>query len=63
MECKKEQNLKHCNCTYTSCSKRGVCCACVTFHRERGEIPGCFFTKKCEATYDRSVRNFVKDQN
>ncbi|MFH1456229.1 MAG: DUF6485 family protein [archaeon] len=60
MECKKEQNLEHCSCTYT-CAKRGLCCACVQFHRERGEIPGCFFTKKGEASYDRSVDNFIEN--
>lgn len=59
MECKKEQNLKDCTCTYTACSKRGMCCDCVTSHRMRGEIPGCFFPPEGEKTYDRSIRNFV----
>lgn len=62
MECKKETNLKHCACTYTSCGKRGMCCDCVTFHLGRNEIPGCFFSKKGEASYDRSIANFIKDQ-
>lgn len=57
MECKKEQNKLNCTCSY-SCSKRGICCDCVTFHRERGEIPGCFFPKNAEKMYDRSIEYF-----
>jgi len=57
----KQRNLKDCTCTY-SCGKRGVCCECVAQHRAVGEIPGCFFTKAGEATYDRSVRALVRDR-
>ncbi len=60
MECTKEKNIKGCTCTYMSCAKRGKCCDCVEFHRARGEIPGCFFNKEGERSYDRSVENFVK---
>jgi len=56
------KNLKECTCTYTSCSKRGKCCECVAYHRSRGEIPGCFFTKEGEATWDRSIENFIRDR-
>ena len=56
----KEKNLKDCNCTYSSCDKTGICCECVRFHRNMGEVPGCFFTKEGEATYDRSFRNLGK---
>jgi hypothetical protein len=59
MECKKEINLKNCNCTYP-CEKKGVCCECVAYHRKRGELPACYFTKTGEATYDRSVENYLK---
>ena len=59
MECKKEENLKHCNCTY-SCSKKGVCCECVKYHREHGELPACYFGKEAEKTYDRSIEHFVR---
>jgi len=59
MECKKDENRLDCSCTYTSCSKRGICCECVRAHRDNGEIPGCFFTAFGEATYDRSVKNFI----
>jgi hypothetical protein len=29
MECKKEENLVSCLCTYYSCSRKGVCCDCI----------------------------------
>ncbi len=60
MECKKDENKLGCTCTYTSCHNRGICCDCVRSHRENGEIPGCFFTAAGEATYDRSIANFIK---
>ena len=56
------RNLKDCTCTYTSCGKRGMCCECVANHRASGQLPGCFFTKKGEATYDRSFAGFIKDR-
>jgi hypothetical protein len=59
MECRKEQNLKNCNCTY-DCEKKGVCCLCVKYHRERGEIPACFFPKSVEKTNDRSISFFLE---
>lgn len=61
MECISSKTIEHCTCTYTSCDKRGNCCKCVMYHRENGEIPGCFFSSKGERSYDRSVRNFIKD--
>jgi len=60
MECMKEKNLKDCICTYDSCSRKGLCCECVRYHRDAGEIPGCFFSKAGEKTYDRSIGNFIK---
>ena len=59
MECKKKDNLKFCNCTY-DCPKKGLCCECVKFHRERGEFPGFYFSKEKEGTYDRSIENYLK---
>ncbi|MBI5376172.1 MAG: hypothetical protein HZA77_12100 [Candidatus Schekmanbacteria bacterium] len=56
----KEKNLGDCTCTY-SCEKRGICCECIAYHRRRKEIPGCFFSKEGEKTWDRSVANFIKD--
>ncbi|MEW5693960.1 MAG: DUF6485 family protein [Candidatus Hydrogenedentota bacterium] len=59
MECQKEKNIDFCTCTYR-CDYRGMCCLCIQNHRDRGEIPGCLFTKEGEKTYDRSFKNFVK---
>ena len=28
---------------------------CVAYHRAKGQVPGCFFSKAGEASYDRSV--------
>jgi hypothetical protein len=63
MECKVNENLTHCTCTYEPCSRKGICCECVEYHRRNNEIPGCFFTKKGERSYDRSVRRFIEDQS
>jgi hypothetical protein len=57
MEC---ENTRECTCTYTSCTRRGKCCECVSYHRKNGELPGCFFTAEYEKTYDRSVANFIR---
>ncbi len=59
MECRKERNLKGCNCTYP-CEKKGICCDCIAYHRSRGEFPACFFSKEGEKTYDRSWRALEK---
>jgi hypothetical protein len=59
----KAENLKNCTCTYTSCSRRGMCCECVQYHLKMHEIPGCFFSIAAEKSYDRSVRNFIKDKS
>lgn len=60
MECKKDENKIECTCTATTCFNRGICCECVRYHRERSEIPGCFFPPAAERTWDRSIANFVK---
>lgn len=62
MDCKKETNKKACTCTATTCSNIGVCCDCVKYHREIQEIPGCFFPKAAERTWDRSIANFIRCQ-
>ena len=59
MECKIAKNAQSCTCSYESCSKRGLCCECVAYHRSKKEIPGCFFTPQTEKTWDRSIENFV----
>lgn len=60
MECKKEENRIECTCTATTCTRRGVCCECVKHHRDRDEIPGCFFPRAVERTWDRSIANFIR---
>ncbi|MGN0192734.1 MAG: DUF6485 family protein [Candidatus Gastranaerophilaceae bacterium] len=62
MECRKDENIKNCTCTY-NCPTKGICCVCVKEHRENGEIPGCFFPADAEKTYDRSVENFIKSRS
>ncbi len=61
MECRKEENLKDCNCTYEPCDRKGMCCLCIRYHRERGELPACLFSKEAERTYDRSIGKFVAE--
>ncbi len=43
MECKKERNLVNCNCSYGSCSRKGVCCDCIQYHLRNRELPACAF--------------------
>ncbi len=63
MNCQKQNNLKHCNCTYKGCPKKGICCECLRSHLKRKELPACCFPKDAEATYDRSFENFIKVHN
>lgn len=60
-ECNVNKNLKFCNCSYEPCSRKGVCCECIRYHRSNGELPACFFDEKTERTYDRSIENFLKN--
>ena len=60
MDCNLKMNTARCTCTYEPCPRKGKCCECVTYHRKSGELPGCFFTPEAEATYDRSVGNFIR---
>jgi hypothetical protein len=62
MECISSKTIEHCTCTYSTCDKRGNCCKCVLYHRDKGQIPGCFFTAEGERSYDRSLENFLKDR-
>lgn len=50
-----------CACTYPGCPRKGNCCQCVDYHRNNGELPGCFFSREGERTYDRSKANFIRD--
>jgi len=57
----KEKNLENCNCSYEPCSRKGMCCECIAYHRESKQLPACFFTAKEEKTYDRSISNFISN--
>jgi hypothetical protein len=59
-ECSAEQNKDRCPCTYEPCSRKGVCCECVAYHRKSGELPGCVFPGEAEKTYDRSIAHFIR---
>lgn len=59
MDCKKTKNITQCNCSYEPCSRKGICCECIAYHRKNGELPACYFDKKSESTYNRSVSYFV----
>lgn len=61
MDCKKEINMKECNCTYP-CKRKGMCCECVKYHRDRNQFPACFFSNKTEALYDRSFEALIRDR-
>ncbi len=62
MECKKDTNLKNCNCTYEGCPRKGICCECLAYHLSMDQLPACCFSNKAEATYDRSFRKFAEDK-
>ncbi|MFO7717619.1 MAG: DUF6485 family protein [Thermodesulfobacteriota bacterium] len=48
-------NTSYCNCTYSGCPRHGLCCECLHYHRQRGELPACYFTTEEEKTYNRSL--------
>ncbi len=60
MECKKEQNLAKCGCSYEPCSRKGVCCDCITYHLGSRQLPACVFDAAGERSYDRSFEHFMK---
>ena len=59
-ECKVQKNTAACTCTYEPCSRKGICCECIRYHRASGELPGCLFSQEAEKTYDRSEACFKK---
>ncbi len=62
MECKREENIEKCNCTYSGCPRKGICCKCLEYHKGRGELPACYFSPQAEATYERSIEKFNQDR-
>jgi len=59
VECKIEENLANCNCTYEPCSRKGKCCDCIIYHWRYKELPACFFPDDVEKTFDRSIERFI----
>jgi len=60
MDCKKATNLKMCSCSYDPCNRKGLCCDCVSYHLKKRQLPGCFFPKDAEKTYNRSFEYFAR---
>jgi hypothetical protein len=60
MECQKTQNLNACTCTYDPCSRKGVCCECISYHLRLRQLPGCCFPVSAERAYDRSFTHFAR---
>lgn len=58
----KEKNMTYCNCTYEPCPRKGVCCECLHYHRQKGQLPACYFAREQEATYNRSISYFIKNR-
>ena len=58
-----EKNLEKCNCSYTPCSRKGICCECIHYHREKGQLPACYFNEEEESSYNRSIQFFVEGRS
>ena len=60
MECNQKHNLANCNCNYSPCSRKGICCECIRYHLNMRELPACVFPKDAEASFDRSYEYFAR---
>ena len=60
MECNISKNKSICNCSYASCSRKGICCECIAHHKDNNELPACYFSDDVEKSYDRSIENFIR---
>ncbi|HLA84780.1 MAG TPA: DUF6485 family protein [Thermoguttaceae bacterium] len=60
MECSKSRNLEVCNCSYSPCSRKGICCDCLRYHLRSRELPACCFPDEAERTFDRSFEHFAR---
>ena len=58
--CSFQPNLENCPCTYEPCSRKGICCDCISYHLAMKELPACAFPPEVEKTFDRSFRKFVE---
>jgi hypothetical protein len=59
MDCQKEMNQSKCNCSYSPCSRKGMCCECLQYHLKMRELPACCFPDHVEKRYDRSFQTFA----
>ncbi|MDI6736249.1 MAG: DUF6485 family protein [bacterium] len=59
-ECNVAVNKKDCPCTYEPCSRKGICCECIKYHKKMNQLPGCLFPPAVEKTYDRSIEKFIQ---
>lgn len=55
-----QKNNARCSCTYTGCSRHGLCCDCLHYHLANKQLPACCFTPEAEKTYDRSFKKFIE---
>ncbi|HIJ65307.1 MAG TPA: cytosolic protein, partial [Candidatus Hydrogenedentes bacterium] len=46
-----------------SCSRKGTCCECLSYHLASRQLPACCFPDNVEKTYDRSFKAFAKAWN
>lgn len=61
MECvNKNNNLERCNCSYSGCARKGICCECIEYHRSHGALPACYFPADAEKSYNRSIKYFIE---
>jgi hypothetical protein len=60
MECRQQQNRESCNCSYDPCSRKGICCECISYHLGSRQLPGCCFPPAAERSYDRSFEHFAR---
>ncbi len=37
-----------------------MCCDCLHYHRQMGQLPACYFTAEVEKTGDRSVERYMQ---
>jgi len=37
----KKKNEQQCSCPNKDCTRHGVCCECVRYHRDSGNLPVC----------------------
>ena len=60
MDCKSEKNAERCNCSYSPCARKGICCDCIQYHLRMRQLPACVFPNDAERTYDRSFEHFAR---